>query len=100
MTRTLMICVALALVPLAAHAAEPQFHFITEYGNVFIISPPDLPRPANIIGETAHLMVRNPPTGMFVVSASNGTAHKFVPLQSGLDIDGFPGGVIRVILGS
>ena len=94
-----LACVLLACTAGMA-AADAQFHIITEDGNTFIVSPPDLPRPANIMGETAHLAVRNPPAGMFVASAPNHTMHKFVPLQSGLDAAGFSGGVIRVILES
>ena len=95
---TALVC-ALALAPLLAYAADPQFHFITENGNIFVISPPDQPRPANIIAETAHLAVHNPPAGMFVATAPNHTTHRITPLQAGLDISGFTGGTIRVILG-
>lgn len=98
-TLTLVAC-ALALIPLLAYAADPQFHFITENGNVFIISPPDEPRPANIIAETAHLSVHHPPAGMFVLTASNGTTQKVTPMQAGIDMSGFAGGKLRVILGS
>ncbi len=95
---TVALLAALAALPAAAYAAEVQFHIITESGNTFLIEPPDLPRPANIIGETAHLAVRNPPAGMFVATSADGATHKFTPLQSGLDTDGFAGGTVRVIL--
>ena len=98
--RGVLFAVLLALAVPAAHAADVQFHILTEDGNTFIISPPDLPRPPNIIGETAHLVVSNPPNGMFVLTAANGTTHKFTPLQSGLDTDGFGGGTVRVVLDS
>ena len=91
----LAVVTAACCVPAAY--AEVQFHILTQQGNTFIISPPDLPRPANIIGESAHLVVENPPAGMFVVTAPNGTTHKFTPLQAGLDVSGFAGGTIRVI---
>lgn len=62
-----------------------------------MISPPDLPRPANIISETAHLSIHHPFSGMFVAVSSNGTTQKITPLQSGLDTAGYTGGKIRVI---
>lgn len=96
-TTLAMLC-ALALIPCAAYAADVQFHLITEKGNVFILAPPDLPRPANIISETAFISVENPPAGMFILTAPNGTTQRVTPLQSGIDTDGFAGGTIRVIL--
>ena len=88
------------VLPWPAHATDIQFHIITEDGNTFIITPPSLPRPANIIGETPHIVVKNPPSGMFVATAPDGVTNKFTPIQSGLDTAGFAGGTIRVILGS
>ena len=96
-----VILAALSVVALAcavpAHAADTQFHLVTDNGNVFILSPPDVRRPANIIGETAHLAVHNPPAGMFVLTAADGGTHRFTPLQSGLDTTGFAGGTVRVV---
>ena len=99
-TACIALLAALAALPAAAYAADVQFHIVTEAGNTFLIEPPDLPRPANIIGETAHLAVRNPPAGMFVATSHDGAAHKFTPLQSGLDMAGFDGGTVRIILRS
>ena len=94
-----IICIV-ALAPLAAYGADPQFHIVTAFGNTFPISPPDMPRPANIIGETAYLAVHNPPAGMFILTAGGGTIQTVAPLQSGIDTDGFAGGKLRIILGS
>ena len=98
--RLVWACALLACAAGTALAGDTQFHIITGAGNTFVVSPPDLPRPANVVGEAAYLAVRNPPAGMFVASLSNHTMHKFVPLQSGLDTAGFPDGMIRVILES
>lgn len=99
MSGTILVFVLAASLTVSAGVAhaEVQFHILTKEGNTFIILPPDLPRPPNIIGETAHLVVENPPSGMFALTSANGTTHKFTPLQAGLDTAGFAGGTIRVI---
>lgn len=99
MIRYITLIVIISVIGIA-YGADTQFHLLSERGNTFILQPPDLPRPANIISETAHLIVRNPPSGMFVMTAQNGTTTKFTPLQSGLDVSGFGGGTVRVIYGT
>ena len=89
--------VVISVLCMAGMAHATQFHIITELGNTFVVSPPDLPRPANIVSETAHLAVRNPPAGMFVLAAANGTTQYVTPLQTGLNVSGYVGGTIRII---
>lgn len=92
--------IVLCVMP-AAYASDVQFHLITEMSNTFPLLPPDRPRPANIIGEAAHLTIKNPPAGMFVLTAHNGTTQHITPLQAGMDTAGFRNGdMIRVITDS
>lgn len=95
--RLILFClIALCVIPIS-YASDVQFHILTDNGNTFPILPPDRPRPANIIGETAHLAIKNPPAGMFLLTAANGTTHHAAPMQTGIETSSFSGGKVRVI---
>ncbi len=97
MRAVIILVIILVFIP-PVYAYDVQFHFITENGNIFLLSGPDEPRPPNIIGETAFLSVDNPPAGMFIVTSNNGTIQRVTPLQTGIDVSDYSGSDrVRVI---
>ena len=98
--RFLPLFVLCIITPVLSYADDVQFHMITELGNTFPLLPPDRPKPANIIGETPHLAIQNPPNGILILTAQNHTTQLVSPIQVGVETAGFGNGVVRVIYGS
>lgn len=96
----LLLLLLVAITPVLSYADDVQFHMITELGNTFPLLPPDRPKPANIIGETPHLAIQNPPNGILILTAPNHTTQFISPIQVGAETAGFGGGMVRVIYGS